>query len=373
MINTLHIDIEGGFGGSSISLFNLISLIDKKKFKPHTIVKIKGPIYKKYKSIKIDVTHLPYIYSFIPKPKGVNNLKLLIYSLKDILKLPIGLIQILNLIKKKNIDVIHLNFEGLFLLGFFLKLLSKKKIITHFRSTIPRDSILHSLICKIIIFLSDKIIFINDYEKKRFIKKFKKLKSCSSIYNFSSIRLSKKKINRKRITYLGNISFFKGVDRLLPIAKLLSELGVKEKILIYGLPRGEKKFFKSLKTKIKKLKLENIKIMGRTSNPEKIIKSSLLLLRPSRWNDPWGRDIIDSIHALTPCISTGSSNELVENGYNGYLVKDFEPKKVSNIIYMILKNKNLWKKLSLNQKKILNKRFNKKERLNKIENIFKLK
>ena len=59
-----------------------------------------SPIYKKYKSIKIDVTHLPYIYSFIPKPNGVNNLKLLIYSLKDILKLPIGLIQILNLIKK---------------------------------------------------------------------------------------------------------------------------------------------------------------------------------------------------------------------------------------------------------------------------------
>lgn len=373
MINTLHIDIEGGFGGSSISLFNLISLIDKKKFKPHTIVKIKGPIYKKYKSIKIDVTHLPNIYSFIPKPTGVNNLKLLTYSLKDILKLPIGLIQILNLIRKKKIDVIHLNFEGLFLIGFFLKLFLKKKIITHFRSTIPQNSVLHNLICKIIIFISDKIIFINDYERKKFIKKFKKSKSFLSVYNFSSIRLGKKKNNRKGIVYVGNISFFKGVDRLLPIAKLLAQLGVKEKILIFGLPRGEKRFFESLKTKIKNSKLSNIKIMGKTNNPEKIIKSSLLLLRPSRWNDPWGRDIIDSIHALTPCISTGFTNELVENGYNGYLVKDFESKKVSNIIYKILKNKNIWNKLSLNQKKILNKKFDKKDRLKKIENIFNLK
>ena len=113
--------------------------------------------------------------------------------------------------------------------------------------------------------------------------------------------------------------------------------------------------------------------MGRTSNPEKIIKSSLLLLRPSRWNDPWGRDIIDSIHASTPCISTGLSNELVKNGYNGYLVEDFESKKVSNIICMILKDKNIWNKLSSNQKKVLYKRFNKKDRLKKIESIFNLK
>ena len=87
--------------------------------------------------------------------------------------------------------------------------------------------------------------------------------------------------------------------------------------------------------------------MGRTNNPDKIVKKSLILLRPSRWNDPWGRDIIDSIHALLYC--SGSSNELIKNGYNGYLVKNFEPKKVS--YYKNILSKNIWEKLSINQKK----------------------
>ena len=30
MINILHLDTEGGWGGSSISLFNIVSNLDKK-------------------------------------------------------------------------------------------------------------------------------------------------------------------------------------------------------------------------------------------------------------------------------------------------------------------------------------------------------
>ena len=62
MINTLHIDIEGGFGGSSISLFNLIALIDKKKFKPHTIVK--GGDYEGKKVVGEDIVNKLVIVKF---------------------------------------------------------------------------------------------------------------------------------------------------------------------------------------------------------------------------------------------------------------------------------------------------------------------
>ena len=81
MVNLLHIDIEGGFGGSSISLFNLVKLLDKKKFKCHTIVKLKV-LFIKSISQKILMFSLPNIYSFIPKPKGVNNIKLFYIHLK---------------------------------------------------------------------------------------------------------------------------------------------------------------------------------------------------------------------------------------------------------------------------------------------------
>ena len=66
--------------------------------------------------------------------------------------------------------------------------------------------------------------------------------------------------------------------------------------------------------------------------------------------------------------------EVVKNGYNGYLVKDFEPKKVSFIIHRILiKNKNMWKKLSMNQEKILKLKLKKIDRIKKIEKVFNIK
>ena len=56
---------------------------------------------------------------------------------------------------------------------------------------------------------------------------------------------------------------------------------------------GELKFEKLLKENINKLKLNNIKLMGRTKKAEKIIQNAFVVLRPSRWNDPWGRDVLD--------------------------------------------------------------------------------
>ena len=54
-INILAIDIEGGWGGSSKSLYNLInkSISPKKNF--IVVCKALGPIYIKYKDIKASV------------------------------------------------------------------------------------------------------------------------------------------------------------------------------------------------------------------------------------------------------------------------------------------------------------------------------
>ena len=47
------------------------------------------------------------IYIHLYPNKGVNNIKLL-YSLKDIFKLPVGTIEIVKLIKQKKIDIDYL-------------------------------------------------------------------------------------------------------------------------------------------------------------------------------------------------------------------------------------------------------------------------
>ena len=38
-----------------------------------------------------------------------------------------------------------------------------------------------------------------------------------------------------------------------------------------------------------------IRFMGHVKNPEKFIKESDILIRPTRENNPWGRDILEAM------------------------------------------------------------------------------
>ena len=79
--------------------------------------------------------------------------------------------------------------------------------------------------------------------------------------------------------------------------------------------------------------------MGRTNKAEKIIQNAFAILRPSRWNDPWGRDILDAFNAGVPCISTGQFNDIIINKKNGFYVENFEKKKVIKIINKLKSDK----------------------------------
>ena len=72
-ITILYIDIEGGFGGSSKSLFTMVSSINLDKYAPIVFCKKRGPIYEKLINKGIKCYIEPSINSIIPLRK--NNIK----------------------------------------------------------------------------------------------------------------------------------------------------------------------------------------------------------------------------------------------------------------------------------------------------------
>ena len=150
MINILHLDTEGGWGGSSISLFKIVNAINREKFKSMVICRKSGPIIKKYKSIKIKVEENHDLYSFSAKAY-ISNFKLFITTIPQFIFILRGILKLIKTIKKNNIDIIHLNFEGFFLVGLILKIFLALPIVVHFRSTIPFDSYAHKFISFIIV------------------------------------------------------------------------------------------------------------------------------------------------------------------------------------------------------------------------------
>jgi glycosyltransferase involved in cell wall biosynthesis len=375
MINILHLDTEGGWGGSSISLFKIIKNLDKKNFKSHVICRKKGPIINKYKKKNIWVEQVNNLYSYSAKPL-INNFKLFLTTITEIIFFFNGLSKVLEIIKYKKINLIHLNFEGFFLIGFFLKILTKIPIVMHYRSTIPYNSLIHKLISYFIVtHVANYVVFISKTEKRKFFKLYPKLKKIKSevIYNISDCKPSNINLNKKNkdLVYIGNLSYFKGVDRLIDLAEYLEKKQLKLKIKIYGETRGEFKFIKIFMNKIEKLKLKNLKLMGRTNFAERVIKNSFALLRPSRWNDPWGRDILDAFNSGIPCISTGCKNDIIVNNKNGFYVKKFNKKKVFKIIEKLYFDNMYYLKIkseTIKTKKIL---LDKNINIKNLESIFR--
>ena len=213
-------------------------------------------------------------------------------------------------------------------------------------------------------------------EKKQILKIYNKNLNIEVLHNISQFEPLLKKVkfqDRKSLIYIGNIEYTKGVDKLIDLAKNLLKLKIDLIINIYGDERSSTNYTDSLKKKIKKYSLKNIIFKGYLHEPNKILNNSLLLLRPSRNNDPWGRDIIEAISCGIPVIASGETSDFIKDEFNGYLVKDFDINKTSEIILKIYNNEILWNKLSQNSIKNVKSKINgnlqKKEYSNLIEQL----
>ena len=346
-MNLLHFDVEGGWGGSSRSLFEIVKKLKSTRNKSTIICRRVGPIQKKYKKINIEYHIEKRLYSFIPRKNG-KNFKNFIGSLYQLIFFPLGIFSVLKIIKKNKIDLLHINYEGFFLLAFFLKIITKKPIIFHIRTQFPDKNIF----CRFLVFLimnyiADYIFFITDLEKKSFLHYKTNSKVPKKVlFNISSFKSSRIKLTNI-ISYFGNISYEKGVDRILEIAKICNQKKINYKFLIFG-KLDNTKYIINLKKKITEYHLKNFYLMGHVSNPEKYLVKSFLLLRLSRSNDPYGRDVIEALTLGVPTLATGSYQGIIKNNYNGYLIKKFSYQKIIYLLEFFKKNRALRNKLSNN-------------------------
>lgn len=175
----------------------------------------------------------------------------------------------------------------------------------------------------------NKIICVSDMAKDGFCKLFGINKSVERIYNVldydSIIKKSKENVllpfnnDLKTLCAIGRISSEKGIDRLLDSKLILQKSGIRYNLIIVG----DGVMRSKLEERVLNENIEDLYFLGYNSNPYKFIKSSDMLILPSR-TESFSLAIVEAMFLGKPVIATNCKGpiEICKYGKYGVLVEN---------------------------------------------------
>ncbi|MBJ26646.1 MAG: hypothetical protein CMM30_02795 [Rhodospirillaceae bacterium] len=349
----LFLDVEGGWGGSSRSLYYLVKYLARDNLLPIVVLRKDGPVKEHYKKLGITCLIAPEMASFRPADrKNFVAFTLYLWSMRKYFSFRK---KIKMLVKEYNIGLIHVNHESLSLTGSLVAWELGLPWVAHVR-TLLTPGWFAKLVYKIIANYSSHTIFITEPNLNHFKSlvgsSFNMIKT-SIIYNItpesfkdSALQEMEGSENKFRVLSLTNFAPSRGVDRIIDIATELKNRGESDFLFyLYGksshssvITGRPDKYFENLKQRVKTLGLtSNVFFMGHTIYPEKALAGCDVLLKLTRQSNPWGRDIMEALAAGVPIITLGKFTEFVENGVNGYINADYN---VDDIVDELVKLSN---------------------------------
>jgi glycosyltransferase involved in cell wall biosynthesis len=351
-LKVLCLDKEGGYGGSSRSLFQSIKHISSSEIDVEVWCKRRGPIQERYQTINVRTEVHPNMPSYHSLPKISRNLfALTVFFIYD---WPQSFFFRRKLLEKVNkVDVIHLNIDGFYWLSRWLGKRTDTPIVMHKRTN-PWVSIFSRFQMKIIARYVSRLVFITEENEKNYIELGGRINHGVVIYNITP-RIDKlpkplKDIpndNRFKVCTLANYSYLRGIDRLIDVAKIIKGSGFNKVLFVVAgnisltrsLPGELGKVAKSggnLSDYAKKMGVDDMfTFLGHVNNPERVLSGCNVLIRPSRENNPWGRDVLEALSFGIPVIATGTYNRFVDNEITGFLLGRFNPSIVAEKIVML--------------------------------------
>jgi len=341
-VRILFLDKEGGYGGSSRSLYFLIKNLDRSRVVPIVVLRERGPAMEFYRELGIRTILLEGFPVY--KPSLRKNPWVLFLFLLRMGSFCSSCRLLSRLITENNIDIIHMNHDGFFVYGFFLRRFTVAKIIIHMRTMLPVNRYA-ALQARCIEKNADHLVFISENELQRYCELLGRRSDKSSVVfnSFDALSGGAEPYSSKgsffKVLYLGNLTYNKGAYRLIDMALEMKARGIRNILFwVCGEDRGEKRgnskgamAFKAESAGVKPY----FCFMGQQAEPERFLKGADVLIRLSRWNDPWGRDIIEAMAYGKPVIATGDYEGFIEHGVNGLLHSKYDAgKMVEDLVFL---------------------------------------
>ena len=140
--------------------------------------------------------------------------------------------------------------------------------------------------------------------------------------------------------YFGTVGNLKGPERLIELADILEARHFCFDIRIFGAAPRRRSLTKKLDTELNAIVQRereskhkyHFSYQGHVPDPEAQIISSDFVIRPSKTNDPWGRDVIEAMSHGKIIIATGHFDGFISNQINGFLIGEWNAENVADII-----------------------------------------
>lgn len=369
------------YGGTTT---HLINFLNSDQFKQHDITILTNFGNEAINDLKRNCKrkNIKYLYFRSPRVFLSKNLLLKIIFLitKPFLFL-ISIYQFYKILNKVDYYILLANCGGYgdfrseiaCVLASALKGVKQNFLLIHHSYTNPRLwKFLIKLFDQLSISFLKKIIFVSKATKKTIIKNsgFSKIESnkLAVIYNGVEVKnintQSRKTRGKKKIIkilMLSRIEKYKGQQDLLLSLEYLKKKYV-DKIKIYLIGNGDKKYMRKLKKYILQKNLEK-KIIFKNYLPKKksseIFKNYDLFLSLTRDFEGFGYSLVEAMLSNIPVITTnvGGAKEFLNNKIAN-IVKPSDPRAISQMIVNFINNREKWKKKSFFAAKFIKKNFN---------------
>ena len=363
MINILFLHAGAEMYGADKVMLDLIKRLDKSKYTAYVILPTNGVLVDALKNEGINVTVMPYP---IMRRKYFNPIGIIKYfgGLNKYTK------KITKLAKQWNIDVIHTNtaatLEGSFVsrklkipqLWSIHEIIVKPAIMYKFTSkliakyssiTITDSSAVKEHLEKSGCFRKDAVkVIYNGVDAKRFTPE----SDCSYLYDEWNIPR-----NAPIIGMMGRVNSWKGQADFLKAANILMKRHPDLYTVFVGAAfEGEEWREKELADSIEASPYKDRIInKGYRTDSQGIYKLYDVFVLPSTNPDPLPTVVLEAMATGKPVVGYrhGGVCEMVKEGYNGLLAEVRNPEDLADKIDVLLKDKDLRKKMGNNSRKRL--------------------
>ncbi|MCR9220188.1 MAG: glycosyltransferase [Alphaproteobacteria bacterium] len=341
-LKVLCLDIEGGRGGSSRSLLQALSALDRRRVAPTVVCRRGGWIEEAYRALEIPCRIEPETPTLTALHRTSRNLAVnALFRMRDWPRSAAFRERLLQAVDES--DLVHLNHISLTpLAGWMRRLRPAIPVTLHIR-TMPVRSVFASRQARAARAACDGFAFITENERLHFESQAGGAAPGAVIYNpaqpippgtapLDAIPAD----DRLKVACLSNYSHSRGIDRLVDVAAALPEAARRRILFIVA---GDMRLTGRLPGALGDVArrggtladhaaacgvASSFLFLGHVTEPERVLAAADVLVKPTREANPWGRDILEAMAAGVPVASVGWCDRFVESGETGLLQPRFD-------------------------------------------------